>query len=110
VSGAEVVAGGETDVDAESVAGGLDVDDSGADESVGSGSADSGADDESDGEPSVGAGVGTGTGFDVGPAVGSGSGEATPTIADRVVLGDVSAEVPLEGDAGGVPGDVEADG
>jgi hypothetical protein len=116
VSGAEVSgAGVSADGEAESVAGGLDVVELGAGESVGSGSAESDADSESDGEVSDGevsdgAGVCSGTALDVRTVVGSGSGDATPTIAVRVALGDAPDDVPSAGEPADALGDVEPGG
>ena len=104
VSGADVSAGGESDVDgaAESVPGELAEGESCV---VPPGSGEFNVD-ESDGEASVGATEGV----DVGPdAVLESVGDSL-TIADRVVLGDVSVDVPLAEDPDDGAGDVDPGG
>ena len=104
VSGADVSAGGESDVDgaAESVPGELAEGESGVVPPV-SGEFNV---DESDGEASVGAAVGV----DVGPDVVFASVGDSVTIAERVVLGDVSVDVPPAEDPDDGAGDVDPGG
>ncbi len=104
VSGADVSAGGESDVDgaAESVPGELAEGEPGV-VPPGSGEFNVG---ESDGEASVGATVGAGVEPDV---VFESVGDSV-TIAERVVLGDVSVDVPLAEEPDDGVGDVDPGG
>jgi hypothetical protein len=115
VSGAEVSGAGESDTDVDGAAGCVagELADAESDaefdaESDGgaSGSEESDDDAGSDGESSVGADVGSGTGL----GVGSGSGVGNPTIAERVVLGDVSGVAPFVDDPADGVGDVDPGG